>query len=91
MYDITLFHNFYNVHRINWVCFGIGVAGVAFLLGFRTLKRNFAPKRPWLRYIPEILLLVIIGIATSAIFHFDQPPMNISILGALNSQFPSPM
>lgn len=67
----------FKLGEINWFDFGIGLAGIAFLLGFKKWNKN----------IPGILIIVVMGML--AVYLFQMKSLGIELVGAVPKGLPS--
>ncbi|KAJ3289900.1 Solute carrier 26, partial [Blyttiomyces sp. JEL0837] len=82
---ITAFKAF---NTIRWIPSLISVSNVAFLLGIRRIKKWYGGKYPWLKRIPEILVVVVVMILVS--WSADLQSKGIHVLGKFNNQLETP-
>ncbi|WP_036152258.1 MULTISPECIES: SulP family inorganic anion transporter [Maribacter] len=73
----TMYNVFSALGTINWVDFGIGLVGIALLLGFKKWNRN----------IPGILIIVVVGIIVVYVFQLQN--YGIKLVGNVPSGLPS--
>jgi high affinity sulfate transporter 1 len=66
----------------------LGCCCLAFLLGFKFFKKFVGPKIPWVKQVPEILVLVLV--TTSLSVALDFTAMGIPTLGVFNNSLPTP-
>ncbi|KAL7750148.1 hypothetical protein RI367_004320 [Sorochytrium milnesiophthora] len=76
-----LFRVIHLLHTTHTPTLILSACSASFLAIVGTLKTRMAPRVPAMRFIPEILLLVIISTALSAHFNFQQ--YGIQILGSI--------
>jgi len=73
----TIINIFYKLGEINYVDFGIGLVGIALLLGFKKWSKN----------IPGILIIVVLGILT--VYSFQLESFGIKLVGNVPRGLPS--
>lgn len=76
--------------NINWIALLITIGGCSFILILKNIRKRYGKKRPFVKFIPEILLLVIIGIVLSASLRISEN-YGIAILGHMDTNLPSPL
>lgn len=96
-FELHELHNFlklkYIVEHIgstNVITLGVGVASVLFLFGMGFLKdrTKTKPAFRWLTYVPEILLVVVLGITITAIASLQHK--GLAVLGRFEGALPTP-
>lgn len=85
----TLMHVFEKIQEDpHPAAFVLGVTSLVFLLSFKFGKKYLGPKYPWLKLVPEILVLVVITTTLSAAMDFKS--MGIPTLGVFDNSIPTP-
>ncbi|KAF9366701.1 hypothetical protein BGX34_009539 [Mortierella sp. NVP85] len=85
---VFIAENFSYIQRLTTI---VSFSSIAFLLGFGALKKRIT-KAPWLQFVPEILLCVILFTVLTGVFRWDKGEDGLAILGptkAAGLQFPS--
>jgi MFS superfamily sulfate permease-like transporter len=78
-----------HMKQTNVIALAIGICSIVFLFGFRFMKRKLGKRFSFLKYIPEILVLMILGILISSGVGLNTN-YNVTILGQLDGKFPTP-
>ena len=75
--DQAILNLIYNLSDINWFDFGIGLAGIGLLIGFKKWNKN----------IPGILIIVVLGILVVSLFQLER--FGIELVGYVPKGLPS--
>eukprot|EP01127_Copromyxa_protea_P000649 TRINITY_DN10553_c0_g1_i1.p1 TRINITY_DN10553_c0_g1~~TRINITY_DN10553_c0_g1_i1.p1 ORF type:complete len:780 (-),score=104.60 TRINITY_DN10553_c0_g1_i1:118-2457(-) len=84
----TLAYTFENITHLNWTAFLTGLLCLSVMIIIRTTKRHFSAKLPFLKFVVETLIVVILSIILSYTLDFEA--YGVTILGAYKSSFPIP-
>ena len=82
----TLYYAVTHIGEANPATVGVGVGGVALLLGVKRINKAKCPKIP----LPEQLLLLLVATVATYAFSLDAPPFSLPILGDVPSGLPAP-
>ncbi|KAJ3307655.1 Solute carrier 26 [Blyttiomyces sp. JEL0837] len=77
---------------IRWIPTLITITNVAFLLLIKQLKKKHGNQKPWLRRVPEILIvvLVMILVSWSADLQLSVSSKGVHVLGSFSNKFEAP-
>jgi MFS superfamily sulfate permease-like transporter len=76
--------------EVSWVAFSMSICGCAFLFVSAFLKKKFSKRHPKVKLVPEIFIVVILGIIVTASFRLDKSPVNLPVLGEMAQTLPAP-
>ena len=82
----TLYYAVTHIGEANPATVGVGVGGVALLLGVKRINKAKCPNIP----LPEQLLLLLVATVATYAFSLDAPPFSLPILGDVPSGLPAP-